>query len=163
MNRYELTSPQKLIYQSESTVGKEASLIQGIMIFNKENDIDRFEKSVRKVLNKIDVFKVKFIEIDKGIRQEFKDFDEDSIETLYFNSIEEAKEYAKNDFNIGINENLYKFSIMKIGDDKLGFLLSVDHIIADAWSGLNIVNFIIEDFYGELDIESIGSYEDYIN
>ncbi|MBE6046947.1 MAG: amino acid adenylation domain-containing protein, partial [Clostridium sp.] len=41
--------------------------------------------------------------------------------------------------------------------------LSVDHIIADAWSGLNIVNFIIEDFYGELDIESIGSYEDYIN
>ena len=136
---YKLTDPQKNIYLREKYYkGTSINNISFTYCIHKNLDID----ICKKVINKI-------IEINEGIRikveikedepiQYISEFKKEDIEVIdYSNEKMEfiKKEMAEDaqvpfDFN---DNNLYKFKIYILPNNKTGIYIKLHHIIADAW------------------------------
>ena len=162
MKRYELTSSQKLIYQSEKTIGKESSLITGITIIKGEDNIEKLELAAKEVLGCIDAMRIKICETSEGPKQIFLDSCEELVERIDFNNTKEMEEYIGKYNEIDIEGRLYKLIVSKVGGNSLGIIGIIHHIISDAWSMLLIVNNILDYYYDDFCKDSMFMYSDYI-
>ena len=137
-NFYELTNPQKNIWNTElfypdTTINN----ICVSSIIDENLDFNLLKKSINKLVELNESFRINLSIIDTIPKQFISDFTPFNIDIIELNSKKEFFELeditAKEKFTI-LNSNLYKFKIVKFPNGTGGIILNIHHIIADSWS-----------------------------
>lgn len=170
MDKYELTNPQKSIWNMESFF--EDTTINNICtsgIIYEELDIKMLKKALNNVVKKNDSFRIQ-ISLKNGIPYQkicrYKPFDIDVVYVKDESKLENIEKKMVNyKFNI-LDSVLFYFKIV-IFENKFGaVVLNLNHIIADSWSlGLTIQE-ILKEYHAIKNKETLpdvnNSYIDYI-
>lgn len=167
-NIYELTNPQKSIWNTELFFNNTNINNICVSAYLKENiNFDILKKAINLLVQKNDSFRIQLSINNNTPVQYFTDFTPFDIDVTDVKSDIEFKQMEKNtvseNFNI-LNSNLYKFKIARFPDNSAGIILNIHHIIADSWS-LGITIKKIVDIYHSLlsDSEYIFDNCSYIN
>lgn len=170
---YGLTNPQKRIWYTENIFScPEIWNIGGAMKISGQLDFQKLEKTINLLIEKNDVFRFKFIQINNGIQQYEASYKEKSIDRFYFDTYEELENWTsidmKKKFDL-LNGELYYFAICSIKNNCTYVYLRMHHIITDGWSYSVIAKQICEiynnpdDFQRYSYIDFIKSEQDYFN
>ena len=168
---YELTNPQKSIWSTEQFYqGTAINNICGSAIINDIVDYDILKKSIIKVINSNDIFKIKFLIKNNTLKQYISNDVNTIIKTLNVKNYEELenhrKEIASKPFDF-FDSYLYNFYIFKMPQNQGGFMLNIHHILADSWT-LGFISKQIIEKYNQLKNNTLNSftpsytYEEYI-
>ncbi len=168
---YELTNPQKSIWFTEQFYkGTPIENITGSVIIPISVNFNLLEQAINIFVQKNDSFRLKFITEDNKIKQYVDNYEKFSVEIINVASDSELhkieKEIAETPFNV-YNSLLFNFKLIKYPDNHGGFLISMHHLISDAWSaglGASEIVKIYEMLLNKEDISEIQypSYLDYI-
>ena len=171
-NMYDLTNPQKSIwYTEEFYKGTPINNISGTVIIPKKVNFKLLKQAINIFVEKNDSFRLKFALNGNKVHQFVENYKEFDIETIFLESDKDLKRLEESAssliFNV-FNSFLFKFQILKFKDGHGGFIITMHHLISDAWSaGIGASSII--DIYSRLlnnenlDSLSYPSYIDYIN
>ena len=169
---YNLTNPQKSIWVTEEYFkGTSVNNICGAALINQKVNFALLEKAIKLVLEKNDIFKIRFSIKDDNIVQYVSDYVNSDIVYLRAKNpadIEkQKKEIASKPFNL-FDSFSYNFYIFQLPNKHGAFMLNIHHILADSWT-LGFISKEIVKTYSALvkndtnyKIED-SSYIDYIN
>lgn len=168
---YELTNPQKSIWLTEQYLkGTSIGNISGIVSIHEKVDIQKLILSIREFVRRNDSIRTKLI-IENGTPKQY--FDDSYDFPIKINKVSSKKEYillakkiASTPFSL-IKSNLFKFDLFILPNGHGGILISIHHIIGDAWTAGLIVNGIMDIYESlintnELNENKSFSYLDYI-
>ena len=176
---YNLTNPQKSIWITEQFYkGTSINNICGTAIINEEVDFKLLEKAILLVMEKNDIFKMKFSIKDSEIKQSINSSYNSHIEIISVADKIELNKFQKSmaskPFNL-LDSFLYNFYIFKFPNNQGAFMLNIHHLIADAWT-LGFISREIIKIYSKLKensyidepqsysyVQYIESEENYIN
>ena len=168
---YELTNPQKSIWNMEEFFkGTTINNICAPDIIYERIDENVLKQALNNIVKKNDSFRIQ-ITLENGIPmqhiEDYKPFDIDVIHIKDESEIKKLEEEGINyKFNI-INSSLYHFKIFILENGFGGFVLTVNHLIADSWSMGLVARNAIEEYHAILRNEDLpennNSYIDYIN
>lgn len=169
-NYYELTNPQKNIWNTEMYYSNtNVNNICASSIFGDDVNIDLLKQAINILVQKHDSFRIKLTLKNSVPMQCFEDFvpfdiDVKNIKDMdEFQSLEE--EIVSEQFKL-IDSPLYKFVIIKFDNGKVGVILNVHHMIGDSWSMGYTVQEIIKLYNLLKNKESLDdeiySYKDFI-
>ncbi len=170
-NIYNLTNPQKSIWFTEEVYnGIPVENIAGSVIINENVNFELLCKAINLFAKNNASFNLKFIKSPEGVVQVLQNFEEFPIEIINVESNKDVKKLEKKLSNTSfdvLNSKLYSAKLFKFPDNHGGFVISIHHLIADAWTSGLIIDGII-NIYSEL-LEnpnkndfSFPSYIDYI-
>ena len=171
VNYYDLTNPQKSIWNTEEYFkGTTINNICAPEIIYERIDENILKKAINNVVEKNDNFRIQIhLEDDRPVQTitKFKPFD---IDVEHIKDEEEIKKIEEEGINHKfdiINSCLYYFKIFILENGYGGFVVTVNHIIADSWSMGLLATSIIEEYHGvknhEILPEKNTSYVNYIN
>ena len=156
-----LTKPQKLIYDMEKYAGGTISIICGSMLSVGKKDTSELKRAVNKIYQLNDAMRIHIKENNEEVYQEVKEYVEQDIDILYFDSKTELDEYAEAYAKIPLDwyEDLCEIKIV-ILPEQHGLLVKLHHIIGDAWT----LSLMGTQFHAILNGETIVpySYVDYV-
>lgn len=171
-NLHALTNPQKSIWQTEQFYkGTSIENISGTTTILEKVDFNKLEQAINIFVKKNDSFRLKFVIDNNDIKQYFENFNNFTLSKFKVNTESDLKKIEKElsltPFEL-INSFLFKFVLFEFPDGHGGFIITLHHLIGDAWtSGLGISEII--DIYSALiknetiSEEIFPSYIDYIN
>jgi len=132
---FELTKPQKLIYDMEKYAGGSIANVCGSIVIKGEKDISLLTNAANEIYRINDVLRIRITELDGIPRQTVSEYKEQKINVLQFKDKAEldsyAEKYAKEP--LGLYSSLCDINIILVGDG-YGMLLKMHHIICDAWT-----------------------------
>ena len=170
-NFYELTNPQKSIWNTElffenTTIN---NICAGITILEK-TDEKILEKAINNIVEKNDAFRIQISIKNNSPVQTITDFKQFKVKTDYIKNEKELEE-IKNEvinykFNI-LNSPLFYFRIAILENGQGELIFTVNHIIADSWSlglfGKNVMKEYFSLKNNSVLEEENYSYTEYIN
>jgi len=175
---YPLTSPQLSIWYTDRMYsGTSISNVAGTLRIKEAIDISILEKAINYYIQNNDGMRLRICLDDDGNPQQYvSEYEYKKIEVIDFSGFEDPviamQEWDRQEtlkpFDI-LNQDLYRFFILKLSDTDLGVFLNTHHIISDAWSMMLFGNTVI-NYYLKLqnnEEESIKnievpSYIDYV-
>lgn len=132
---YELTKPQKLIYDMEKYAGGAIAVICGSMIVKGNKKTAELEAAVNALYQYNDVLRVRIIETEHGTFQTIMEFIKQDIDIMHFDNKEAldlyGNDYAKKSMNLFGSLCEIKIVLLK---DCYGILVKLHHLIGDAWT-----------------------------
>ena len=168
---YSLTNPQKSIWLTEQFYkGTSIENISGTATILEKVDFKKFEKAINLFIEKNDSFRLKFT-IDNGeVKQYVEDFSFISFEKILVSSDKDVKKIEKELSTFvfdTLDSFLFKFKFFEFPDGHGGFVITMHHLISDAWTSGIVISEIINLYdaliNGELiSPEKAPSYIDYI-
>ena len=145
---YELTNAQKSIWLTEQYL-KNTSIgnITGKILINEKINVEKLITSIQEFVRRNDSMRTRLL-VENGVpKQYFNDFSNFPIETKKVNSQEEVDELAAKlattPFSL-IDSNLFQFTIFVFPNGNGGMLISIHHIIGDAWTSGLIVSGVMD-------------------
>ena len=157
---YQLTTPQKNIWELEQINGEGTPINHILSILKLKGTLNEnlLVKTINKIIESNDSFRIKFIKDGAEIHQYFKSYEYCPIETKHLDTddISEAIDEYQN-LALSLDKT---FSFCLIFTPNYTYVLyKSHHIIADAWSMTQIAD-QIKDFYEKLSKdESTESFE----
>lgn len=132
---YNLTKPQKLIYDMEKYAGGSVATICGSILINGEKDTDALVNAVNELYRINDALRIKITEKDGVPYQQVTEYREKNINILRFNNKSELKGYAQNYAKepMDFYGELCNIEIVVLNNE-YGILVKMHHIISDAWT-----------------------------
>lgn len=132
---FELTKPQKLIYNMEKFAGGAISIICGSVMLKGNIEPSSLETAVNTLYRINDALRIRVESTENDVVQTIQDYVPKKIETLRFTDkaqlVAYAEHYAKEPLNI--YDSLCEMKIALLGDSS-GILIKLHHIIGDAWT-----------------------------
>ena len=132
---YDLSKPQRLVYDMEKYAGGSISVICGSVIYKGEKTRQELEYAVNCLYQLNDALRMRLICTDKGVKQTIEKFTPCSVETLNFGRKEEldfyAGQYAREPFVLERKLCEIKIVFLEAG---YGLLIKMHHLIGDAWT-----------------------------
>lgn len=171
-NMYSLTNPQKSIWQTEQFYkGTSIENIAGTATILEKVDFKKFEKAINLFIEKNDNFRLKFIIENDEIKQYVEDYSYISFEKVLVSSEKEIKKVEDELSNFVFNtldSFLFKFKLFEFPDGHGGFVITMHHLISDAWTSGIVISEIINLYDALINNEDIScekapSYLDYIS
>lgn len=134
VEKFELTGPQKLIYETDVFLGEGAATIAADMMYVGELDIDSMTNALNWVIKTNDALRLQIVD-DGTVSQILLKYYERNFDVKQFNTLENYREYAQNEGKKRINPNglLVRFNII-ITPVQKGVLICLSHLIGDACS-----------------------------
>ena len=168
---YDLTNPQKSIWFTEEVYkGIPIENIAGSVIINEKVNFKLLDRAIKLFAKNNVSFNLKFFKTENSIKQCIQNFEDFPIDIIDVESNKDVKKLEKKLSNTPfdvLNSKLYSALLFKFPDNHGGFVISIHHLIADAWTSGLIIDGII-NIYSELlknpkktDFE-FPSYIDYI-
>ena len=135
---YNLTNPQKSIWVTEEYFkGPSVNNICGAALINQRVNFALLEKAIKLVLEKNDIFKIRFSIKDDNIVQYVSDYVNSDIVYLRAKNpadIEkQKKQIVSKPFNL-FDSFSYNFYIFQLPNKHGAFMLNIHHILADSWT-----------------------------
>ncbi len=171
-NTYNLTNPQKSIWQTEQFY-KNTSIenISGRVNILEKVDFKKFIKAINLCIKRNDSFRLKFFIENDEVKQFVEDYSEFSFEKVLVDSEKDVKKIENELANMSfetLNSYLFKFVLYEFKDGHGGFIVTLHHLISDAWSSGFLLSEIIDIYDSlknneELSLEESPSYVEYIN
>ena len=167
-NYYKLTNAQKNIFEVEQsllTYDNTCNILTVSVKFSSNLDYDRLERTLNKLIELNDSFRIRLTKHDDTIEQYIDKYVYKKIELINIETKTKLKEfidiYKKQPMDIF--ENLFEFKILKC-DGETYVLYKVHHIINDAW-GITQVAEQIKEIYSIIDSEDIKNVKkmEYLN
>ena len=168
---YNLTEPQKSIWQTDEFYkGTSIENITGKATIFEKVDFKKLEKAINLFIQKNDGFRLRIVKKENDIKQFVDDFSEISLEKVLIPSDRAIKRLENRMANYifdTINSNLFTFVLFEYPDEHGGFIVTMHHLISDAWTSGIMVSEII-NFYDalkaneEISNEKSPSYIEYI-
>lgn len=135
MEMYELSKPQRLVYDMEKYAGGAISVICGSVIYKGEKSRQELENAVNHLYQMNDALRMRVICTNEGVKQEVEKFIPHSVETLSFVTKEEldffANRHAKEPLDL--KGKLCEIKIVFLNEG-YGLLIKMHHLIGDAWA-----------------------------
>jgi bacitracin synthase 3 len=174
---YQLTPLQEgILFHSLNTKGNDGYVIQAIFDIKQNINLERFYGALNNLVEKHEVLRTRifYSELEcpyqvimqkNKIEYFFEDISNVSDKLDLQNNI--LKEDLMHGFDFE-NENLIRFKMMKISEDKFTFIMTYHHVIIDGWSTGILVNdltsfYNIEPEPNEFVNKEDGFYEQYVN
>lgn len=130
-----LSKPQMLIYDMEKYVGGTVAVICGSVLLEGEGEPSELIQAANEILRRNEVLRTQIVEQNGQILQKVKDFQEQEINILRFDSREAltayAEEYAKTP--VSLSGSLCELQVVLL-PGHCGLLAKCHHIIGDAWT-----------------------------
>lgn len=147
---YELTSSQKNIWELEQINGSGTPINHIFSMLKLKGNLDEklLDKTLNKIIEQNDSFRLKFIRNGKNIYQYVEEYKYAPIEVKHFytedisNAVEE---YQNLELSL---DNLFRFCIVFTPEHSYVFY-KAHHIVTDAWSSTQVAE-QIKDFYEKL-------------
>lgn len=168
---YSLTNPQKSIWHTEQFYkGTSIENITGTATILEKVDFKKFEMAINLFIEKNDSFRLRFIIDNNEVKQYLEDYSYISFEKISVSSEKDVKkiedELSNTPFDI-LNSFLFKFVLFEFPDSHGGFVVSMHHLISDAWTSGILVSEIINIYdlllnNQPISTEKAPSYLDYI-
>ena len=147
---YELTSPQKNIWELEQINGSGTPVNHIFSMLKLKGNLDEklLDKTLNKIIEQNDSFRLKFIKNGKNLQQYVEDYNYSPIEVKYFctEDISSAVEEYQN-LQLSLND-LFRFCIIFTPEHSYVFY-KAHHIVTDAWGSTQVAD-QIKDFYEKL-------------
>ena len=163
MKLYPLTKPQQSIWSMQQYYGGSIANITGSAFFHNDVSINDLNDALNKTLEENDSLRIQVMIKDSIPMQYLVPFESTVFEVRNFpaksNFDAWIDNFAKAPFDI--SGRLYKIVIIKIGDNKVGYVLHLHHLIADAWTLSFLPNCITKNLNSKPN--NINSYLDYIS
>lgn len=152
-NTYELTNPQKSIWITEQFYkGTPINNICAAAVIKEAVDFKLLKKAILLVMEKNDIFKIKFSVKNSEIKQEITSKYNSKIDIISISNNDELNKYKKQiaskPFDL-LNSYLYNFYIFKFSNNQGAFMLNIHHLLADAWT-LGFISREIIKIYSKL-------------
>ncbi|MBE6784596.1 MAG: hypothetical protein E7536_11410 [Ruminococcaceae bacterium] len=158
---YNLTKPQKLIYDMEKFTGGTIAIVCGGMLISTDKSVDEMKKAVNELYRLNDALRIRVSEENGQPCQYITEHTEQDIEVLSFDSKEElddyASEYAKEPLDFYGSLCSVKIVILP---DKKGVLAKLHHFISDAWT-LSLIGTQFNKILNGEEVQ-VYSYTDYV-
>ncbi len=170
-NLYELTNPQKSIWQTEQFYkGMSIENITGSVIVSQKVNFDALKKAINLFVKKNDSFRLKFILKEDTVKQYVDSYTKFDIETVLVSSDKDIKNIERQMCDTPfetIDNFLFDFKLFKFKDEHGGFVINAHHLISDAWTAGLVVNEIMGYYESLQNGENISdepnpSYVEYI-
>ncbi len=170
MNYYDLTNPQKAIWQVEEFYkGTDINNICGTLTIKQKIDLDKFNEAINIFVQNNKSFGLNFKEENGKVVQYFTMPEHQDYERITLKDEEEVHnagiQLSKQVLDI-YGKQLYKFILFSLKNGHGGFIVLAHHIISDAGTLSLIVSEVIDIYKKLLNNEKIVktyySYEDYI-
>ncbi len=155
---YPLTSPQMSIWYTERMYPDTSiSNVSGTLRITEKIQYDFLERAIQLFIKNNDGIRLRICMDENGLPQqyiaeyeekpvEFKDFSQydDPVKALYeWDSQETLRPFEL------LNQELYRFVLVKLNDNEGGIYSNFHHIIMDAWS-MSVSSSIITNYYATL-------------
>ena len=135
MKYYNLTTPQKNIWNLQKYYGDTAIGNQcGAIFYKEKRDNNLLKKAIYHIIDSQSGLRLRFVEKEEPaqyISEELED-----IPVMTFDTMEEfdtfAENFAKNPIGL-IDRAMYRFVVFEAGD-RSGVLVVLSHLISDAWT-----------------------------
>ena len=157
---YELTNPQKNIWQLEQVNEKNSSINHILTVMKLKGNLNKelLLRSINKVIEVNDSFQTKFIKNGNSIYQYFGDYHYNPIEVKCISSDDISdiiNIYMKLEISL---DNLFSFCVV-FTPNFTYILYKSHHIIADAWGMTQVAEQIKEIYSKLINHESIDDYK----
>jgi amino acid adenylation domain-containing protein len=171
---YKLSRPQISIWNTEKMYpNTNIGNIAGIIVIKEKIDFEILEKSINMVLQYNNGLRMRITEEDGQPQQYISKYNFSKIDHFDFSqkggmdALHEWDEYKGQKGFKFIDSDLFYFATFKVSDTESGFYIRVHHIIADAWTIMNILTGTVIDFYkhllnGNIPDHIPSSYLDYV-
>lgn len=156
---YELTSPQKNIWELEQINGSGTPINHVFSMLKLKGNLDPnlLDKTLNMIVKQNDSFRLKFIKNGKNLQQYISEYKYSPIEVKHFYS-EDISSAVEEYQNLKLSlDDLFRFCIVLTPKYSYVFYKS-HHIITDAWSSTQVAD-QIKDFYEKL--SKNASYENF--
>ena len=172
-NTYRLTYPQQnIMFVERFNKDSSINVITGLFNIKKDFNEKACQKAINEVIKNNIAMRTKVAEKDGEFSQYFDDYKFEEIEVIDMSSFskEETLEYIDGIASqslFALDSKLYSFKILKYSNDSGSILMSIHHVISDAWScgkiGDQLLN-TIENYNRDVkEEEEKPGYIDYIN
>lgn len=132
---YNLSKPQMLIYDMEKYVGGTVAVICGSVLLEGQREPADLTQAVNEIFRLNEALRTRIVEQNGQALQEIKDFQEQAVNILHFDSKDAftayAEEHAKTP--IALNGPLCEIQVVLL-PEHYGILAKCHHIIGDAWT-----------------------------
>ncbi|MBD1372685.1 amino acid adenylation domain-containing protein [Hazenella sp. IB182357] len=162
---FPLTHPQKRIWYIEQLMpGTALHHICGIAELKGKIDIQVFEETIIRFIEKHEAFRIHFFEENQEAYQTISDFALTKIDLKDF-SLEDnpqlscdkwMKQEIEKPFHL-INHDLFYMAIYKISDSRIGLFIKIHHLIFDGWSIHILAKQLCEMYEQRMASESVES------
>lgn len=157
---YNLTNPQKNIWQLEQVNSNNNSINHNLTIMKLKGTLDKnlLVETINKVIEVNDSFRIKFVKKENSLYQYIEDYSHVNIEDKYINTndISDIIKYYK---GLEINlDKLYSFCLV-FTPDYTYILYKSHHIISDAWGMTQVAEQIKEIYKKLLNKNNIEDYK----
>ncbi len=132
---YDLSKPQRSVYEIETYAGGSISVVCGSMFLKGTRSLEELQNAVNKIYEINDALRLCIVRTEHGVQQKVEEFVEQDAEVLGFKKRETFDLYA--DACAKDPLDLYGLlCIIKIIllEDRYGILIKLHHVIGDAWA-----------------------------
>ncbi len=132
---YNLTKPQKLIYDMEKYAGGSIANVCGSIVIKGEKDISVLTNAVNELYRLNDALRIRITETDGVPLQVVTDYKEQKINVLHFEDKAELDSYAEKYAKVPMDfyGALCEINVVVL-KNSYGILVKLHHIISDAWT-----------------------------
>lgn len=169
---YGLTNPQMSIWLTEQYLkGTSIGNISGVISIKEKINVDKLKLSIYEFVKRNDSLQTK-ITIENGLPEQY--FDKNIDFSIKVNEVDNENDVeslircmASKPFNL-IESNLFNFELYTFSNGHGGILVSIHHLIGDAWTAGIIVSGIMNLYESLIKVNNLPknnmySYINYIN
>jgi amino acid adenylation domain-containing protein/thioester reductase-like protein len=135
MKYYNLTTPQKNIWNLQKYYGDTAIGNQcGAIFYKEKRDNNLLKKAIYHIIDSQSGLRLRFVEKEEPVQYIAKELED--IPVMSFATMDKFDDFAENFAKnpIGLNDKaMYRFVVFQIGD-RSGILAALSHLISDAWT-----------------------------
>lgn len=135
MEYYNLTTPQKNIWNLQKYYGDTAIGNQcGAIFYKEKRDNNLIKKAIYHIINSQSGLRLRFVEKEELVQYISKELED--IPVMSFDTMDKFDDFAENFAKnpIGLNDKaMYRFVVFQVGDCS-GILAVLSHLISDAWT-----------------------------
>ena len=147
---YDLTSGQQLLLYSQTfTIHKQINNIFTLMLLEKKLDFEVLTAAIEYAYTHNDAFRLRFIKVDRKVKQYFIPTERPQIEVLDFSGKTEADmdkclhKFARTPFKF-IDKPMSKVFLVHSWNGMDGIYFGVSHMILDSWGICVFLQFVME-------------------
>ena len=132
---YQLSNPQRLIYEMEKYTGGAVAVICSSVLLKGQREIVDLIWAVNEIYRCNEALRTQIVEQDGQTLQEIKDFQEQTVNILRFDSKDALAAYAEGYAKtpVTLNGPLCELQVVLL-PEHYGLLAKCHHIIGDAWT-----------------------------
>ena len=148
MKYYNLTTPQKNIWNLQKYYGDTAIGNQcGAIFYKEKRDNNLLKKAIYHIIDSQSGLRLRFVEKEEPVQYIAKELED--IPVMSFATMDKFDDFAENFAKnpIGLNDKaMYRFVVFQIGD-RSGILAALSHLISDAWTFSFIAGQVDETYH----------------